>query len=521
VLNLLSFTLNLRDNFQNYNFYNFVNENNLDYNGVIPDFTLFEGISHDEYDGITSYDWNLRNEAIRYCEKDCVSLFQIIIKFSELIFQLFNINIHKYPTLSSLAFGIFRTHFLEENIIPQLSGEIAKDIRQGYTGGAVDMYIPKNPDNTLIYCYDVNSLYPSQMLNESMPIGKPVLFYGDIRKVEANAFGFFYCNIIAPDNLIHPILQTHVKINNTYRTIAPLGQWSDMIFSAEMDNAMKLGYKFEILWGYKFEHKIIFKDYVENLYQFRLNYPKSNPLNLTAKLLLNSLYGRFGMDDSFPDITIFDSKNLFNTWFSENNENVFGTIELGDKLLVQHRNENKFEHTMLYSNLETHNVSIGIAAAITAYARIHMSQFKNNPLINLYYSDTDSIYTDSDIESSLIDNKVLGKLKLENICNKAIFLTPKVYCLLTETGEFIHKVKGLSHEIELTFEDFEKLLIKDFFIEKSQTKWFRNLSEGKINLLNQLYSIKVNDNKRKLIYKNNKLFGTNPYKINKDKIIVN
>jgi DNA polymerase family B len=36
--------------------YNFVNENNLDYNGVIPDFTLFEGISHDEYDGITSYD---------------------------------------------------------------------------------------------------------------------------------------------------------------------------------------------------------------------------------------------------------------------------------------------------------------------------------------------------------------------------------------------------------------------------------------------------------------------------------
>jgi DNA polymerase type B, organellar and viral len=46
------------------------------------------------------------------------------------------------------------------------------------------MYIPKNPDNILIYCYDVNSLYPSQMLNESMPIGKPVLFYGNIRKVE-------------------------------------------------------------------------------------------------------------------------------------------------------------------------------------------------------------------------------------------------------------------------------------------------------------------------------------------------
>jgi hypothetical protein len=53
----------------------------------------------------------------------------------------------------------------------------------------------------------------------------------------------------------------------------------------------------------------------------------------------------------------------------------------------------------------THNVSIGIVAAITAYSRIHMSKFKNNPLINLYYTDTDSIYTDSDIDPDLIDNK--------------------------------------------------------------------------------------------------------------------
>jgi hypothetical protein len=60
-----------------------------------------------------------------------------------------------------------------------------------------------------------------------------------------------------------------------------------------------------------------------------------------------------------------------------------------------------------------------------------MSQFKNNPLINLYYTDTDSIYTDSEIDSTMIDDKILGKLKLEHICKKAIFLAPKVYCLLT------------------------------------------------------------------------------------------
>jgi hypothetical protein len=46
----------------------------------------------------------------------------------------------------------------------------------------------------------------------------------------------------------------------------------------------------------------------------------------------------------------------------------------------------------------------------------------------------------------------------------------------------------------------------------------RNLSDGQIKLLDQLYTLKVTDNKRQLIYKNNKLIGTKPYVINKSKI---
>jgi hypothetical protein len=68
--------------------------------------------------------------------------------------------------------------------------------------------------------------------------------------------------------------------------------------------------------------------------------------------------------------------------------------------------------------------------------------------------------------------------------------------------------------------DFKNLLIKNFTIKKSHTKWFRNLSESKINIIAQIYSIKVTDNKRELIYnKNNKLISTTSYKINKNKII--
>jgi DNA polymerase elongation subunit (family B) len=125
---------------------------------------------------------------------------------------------------------------------------------------------------------------------------------------------------------------------------------------------------------------------------------------------------------------------------------------------------------MLYGNLEIHNVNVAIAAAITAYARIHMSQFKNNPNFNLYYSDTDSIYIDRPLPPEFISNTKLGKLKLENVLNDAIFLAPKVYYLETEDGKTIYKVKGLKHIIELNKVDFENLLFKQSILQKFQNK---------------------------------------------------
>lgn len=148
-----------------------------------------------------------------------------------------------------------------------------------------------------------------------------------------------------------------------------------------------------------------------------------------------------------------------------------------------------------------------------------MSLFKNNPNIRLFYTDTDSIYTDSDIEESFIDSKILGKLKLEYICKRVIFLAAKLYCLETDSNKLITKVKGLKDTTTLKYEDFENLLNKDFIIEKTHKKWSRNLSESKINILKQIYSIKVTENKRELIYDNNKLVSTKSYKIDKNKFI--
>jgi hypothetical protein len=180
---------------------------------------------------------------------------------------------------------------------------------------------------------------------------------------------------------------------------------------------------------------------------------------------MNSLYGRFGMDDNFSEINIIHKDYLAdfeNKYF----DLIESKTELEDYFLIELKNS---ENIYLEDN-STHNINVGIASAITAYSRIHMSFFKNNPLINLYYSDTDSIYVDKPLSKEFINSKILGKLKLENIIKKAIFLSPKVYCFLTENNEFFYKVKGLKHEIELTMKDFEFLLNKDALLQKQQTK---------------------------------------------------
>lgn len=430
----------------------------IDYIGVVPDYKLFSRGRGSGKIGLDIYEnykksfankkWNFRNEAIKYCELDCISLYQILSKFNTLIFNKFKLNINKYPTLPSLSFDIFRSQYLKKNSVHMLSGNIANEIRQGYTGGACDMYIPsiapyggrgevhgihktiKIPlamDGKKIYAYDVNSLYPYVMANCKLPIGKPTYFTGDITKIDKKAFGFFYCKITTPKNLEHPIIQTRVKTNDGLRTVAPLGSWNDMVFSEEMYNAMKFGYKFEVLWGYTFESDLIFDGFVKDLYQIRLEYPKSDPMNYVAKIIMNSLYGRFGMDDNFVITSIMSKEDYFKFEELDKDNSILDVIDLDDNLIVQTKNPKVELDTSLDNGNEVHNVNISIAAAITAYGRIHMSQFKNSKDFILYYSDTDSAYISKPLDPKFIGSG-LGLMKLEHICKDAIFLA-RLFCI--------------------------------------------------------------------------------------------
>jgi hypothetical protein len=397
----------------------FVNEVDIGYVGDMPDFKYFDKLTLDEYDSLCklhSGDWNLKDEAIKYCINDCVTLYQVLNKFNDLIFERFGLNVNNCSTITRLAFNIFRAHYLKENTIPMIHGDIYNHVKMSYTGGGTDMYIPSNPDNELVYGYDVNSLYPSVMKNYDMPVGNVTYFEGDIKKYDPNAFGFFYCQVKTPSNLNHPILataKTHVKTPGGLRTLSALGTYYDMIFSFEMDNAVKLGYQFDILWGYTFGKDNIFKEFVTDLYNLRLEYPKAHPINFIAKIIMNSLYGKFGMRDDFDHIRIVNKQD-FDKILSLKFNQVKDIIKLDSHFLLQLSNLDKF----LPDNLITkdYNINVAIASAITSYSRDFMSQFKNNPKLKLFY--TDSIYTNlnpeqmNELYPDIVSNSGLGKLKL-------------------------------------------------------------------------------------------------------------
>jgi hypothetical protein len=232
-----------------------------------------------EVDRKTSFDFNLltdndslvrhKKELLEYNLQDCVSLYKILEQFYDLIMKEFNINIINYSTLPGLAFAIYRSKFMpvtkvqkdikdkEGNLIRTVVNYISKisitphklykELYSGYIGGHVDVFKTWSSKWKLIYCYDVNSLYPSVMRDYSFPIGNPI--YVDNMQDWESKFGIFCAKVICPDNLNMPLLMIHRKGNS----IAPVGTWTGWYTSVELLKAKALGYTIEVNKGYIFE----------------------------------------------------------------------------------------------------------------------------------------------------------------------------------------------------------------------------------------------------------------------------
>lgn len=357
----------------------------------------------------------------KYLKSDCISLYQSLEKFYA--WPLIQASGPAY-TMASQAMKVFRT-FIKEPIqnLPKNSTAFC---RQAYLGGRVEIFKPifKGANNEKLFEYDVNSLYPSVMRDMAFPVDSG---YGTFGRNKSR-LGIYEASVVAPEGLHIPTL----GVIQDAKYIFPVGRFSGHWTGAEIDYAETLGYKIKIIRGHEFKtKKYLFKGYVEALYDIRKTSPPNSVSNVLAKLLMNSLYGRFGMNLNRENIS-FELK--------EGNKE-YETIKIGKKRIQLFKEPCEIDS---FTN-------VAIAAHVTSYARIHMHRLMQQCDGELFYTDTDSLFTTRDFP----DSKNLGDLKRECSYDSACFLLPKTYIA---TGKMKTKIamKGFDKKKiqNFTFEDF-------------------------------------------------------------------
>jgi len=442
------------------------------------------------------------HELTKYCMTDCRTLWQIIDNFNKVIHINFGMNIFKNTTLPSLSFAIFLRNFWDDQIrIPMITGKVYDFIKLGFTGGHTDVYVPHG---TKLYQYDVNSIYPFVMHSKPMPWGKVRYFTGDILKIDPNAFGFFKVEIEAPPEMLRPVVQTRLFTPGGIRTVAPLGKWTDVLFSEEIKEYIKYGYKFRVLEGYLFEQKMLFSDYINFWYDIKSKHKPGDVMYFIAKLMLNSLFGKFGLNPYLPTTDIIDIKDECE-YINNPNYEIEDIVNFGARSMITYFNKELDRDNIKFK------VSVPISAAITAYARIYMAQFLIDNNINIYYSDTDCLVVDQPLHEIFV-GKELGLFKLEHIYEEATFLAPKVYggIIRNEDGSIkeISKVKGYKEHVP--YEIIKSLLDKDNVVNLTHEKWFKDNAKATITIKESIYKLSVTESKRKIFIKNTKTVCFNP-----------
>ena len=407
-------------------------------------------------------------ELLEYNYRDCQVTYKFI-KFLEEELLLLNTNLES--TIAKTSLNHFRRNYLKEKIRREETTKkgVEQLIFKSYYGGRTEIYIQ---GTHILNDYDVNSLYPSEMLED---IPNPNTFqyvYVPKQKNILKYEGVSTVKIITPKKLYYPLL----PFRKDGKLIFPLGTFTATYTHLELRKALSLGYEIKYVEEQIIYKKSVpfFKEYVLDLYNKRLE-QKGRPEEIVYKLLLNSLYGKFA------------ERPITKTWFLTD-------IEIEDIIDKNSNTENiKFYEQYGYyeteSNEEKQYKLPIFSSYITSKARIRM--YEN--LSNVYYMDTDSYFTPRIMNTG----SKLGELKLE-AKGECTLVKPKFYQFKTVNKTFV-KVKGLS---KANTEQFKDLLLG----KKVEYLKFVKLKEALIQNLN-VRSIKTQEKGYDLVDNKRTWFG--------------
>lgn len=320
----------------------------------------------------------------------------------------------------------FCTHFYTEH------PEIDRFCRNAYCGGISWVNpVVKGLDMMHGYVYDYNSMYPSVMLMYPMPLYTPVRFWGQPKE------GWLYIARCRVDITRQPDKPACIRdpVYHNWVEDSYVGEIYLTSVDVELLDTCYYG-DYEILDGYQWQgHTGVFDEYITHWRKVKEE--SEGGVRQTAKLNLNSLYGKFGTNP-----TKAKKKPV-----------------LQDDIVKWVTMEEEY----------TKCINVAVAAFITAYARRELVQGILNTEGIFCYCDTDSIHVASGamIDGVLkgqkcakfngkINQKAFGAWKMESQFVRGKYLRQKTYIEEMPNGKLTIAACGCPDESRkyITYDNF-------------------------------------------------------------------
>lgn len=352
-----------------------------------------------------------------YCERDVLIIAKGVDAYRSMIEEN---DLGSFAlTLAAQAFNAFRHKGSDSDIYIHNNERVLDLERDGYFGGRVECYRIGRFKDGPYYKLDVNSMYPFVMRDNVYPV--KLLEVKDSLTPEALwtlALGYYVvarCKV----NTTFPFYPKRHK----HRLAFPVGSYWTVLHSPELVTALSHGHIEEVTDVATYARGDIFSRYVSSLYALRQQYANegNKAFAYIVKLLLNSLYGKFGQKGRVSKKVGEDEPDA--CWVREVID-----AETG-KPMIYRCVYGVIEREEVYG--EAYHSFPTIAGAVTAYARhALLTYILKAGWDNVFYVDTDSLIVNTTGLNNLstqISPSELGQLKVEGEASSMTILGLKRY----------------------------------------------------------------------------------------------
>jgi len=364
-----------------------------------------------------------------YCKRDVEIIFQAYRNLYFFI-RTSKLGSMRY-TLPSISYSCYTHTFIPKSISVHCQEDILELERNTYFGGRCECFRIGRFTGKRFYKMDVNSMYPFIMKENYFPHKFEKVGYNiPIDVIMENTDKWLYCAEVEleTDKPIYPYRRDN-------KLIFPVGKFTAYLSTASLLHAIQQGHVKKIKMCAAYKKAKLFTTFVDYFYTERLKYRADNnpAFAYICKLILNSLYGKFGQRNSImiEELPTDSDKNFRELiWHVQQQKYYIHQIFYG------------LEQTILLQEEEGLNSMPAIASHVTDYARIYLWYIIEKAGIkNCYYCDTDSLIVNRLGYKRLqddLDMDVLGMIKVEEVCDEMDIRGAKNY---TFGGK--EKIKGV------------------------------------------------------------------------------